>query len=61
LVNALVHIELHRLEALIKDLRRNPDSSISQIHDRVAPEIKRRHLKTALDHLVEKGKVRPKR
>lgn len=56
----LTRIEPHRLEALvIEDLHRYPGSAISEIHDRVAPEIKRRRLKTALDHLVEEGKVRP--
>ena len=57
----LTRIEPHRLEALVvEDLYRYPGSSISEIHGRIAPEIKRRTLKTALDHLVEKGKVRPK-
>ncbi len=56
----LTRIEPHRLEAsVIEDLHRYPGSAISEIHDRVAPEIKRRRLKTALDHLVEEGKVRP--
>ena len=60
LTTTLTRIEPHRLEALIvEDLRRYPDSSISEIHDRVAPEIKRRRLKTALDHLVKDGKVEP--
>ena len=59
LTTTLTRIEPHRLEALIvEDLRRYPDSSISQIHDRVAPEIKRRRL-TALDHLVKEGEVEP--
>ncbi len=60
LSTTLARIEPHRLEALIiEDLRRYPCSSISDIYDRVAPEIKRRRLKTALDHLVKEGKVRP--
>ncbi|MBC8316684.1 MAG: putative DNA binding domain-containing protein [Desulfobulbaceae bacterium] len=57
----LTRIEPHRLEALIiEDLCRYPGSAISEIHNRVAPEIKQRRLKTALDHLVKEGKVRPK-
>jgi len=57
----LTRIEPHRLEALVvEDLHRySGSSSISEIHGRIAPEIKRRTLKTALDHLVEKGNVRP--
>ena len=56
----LTRIEPHRLEALIvEDLRRYPGSAISEVRNRVAPEVKQRRLKTALDHLVKEGKVRP--
>ena len=61
LSTTLTRIEPHRLEALIiEDLHRYPGSAISEIHDRIVPEVKRRRLKTALDYLVEDGKVRPK-
>lgn len=56
----LTRIEPHRLEALIvEDLRRYPGSAISEVRNRVAPEVKQRRLKIALDHLVKEGKVRP--
>lgn len=57
----LTRIEPYRLEALVvEDLRRYPGSAISDIHNRVAPELKQRRIKTALEHLTEEGKVRPR-
>lgn len=57
----LTRIEPHRLEALlIEDIRRYPDSAISEIHERTAPEVNRSRVKRALDALVAGGEVTPK-
>ena len=54
----LTRMEPHRLEALIiEDLNRYPNSAISDIHSRIAPEIKRRRIKKTLDDLIFQGKV----
>lgn len=51
-------IEPHRLQALIvEDLRRHPESSISEIHDRIAPEIARSRIKRGLEKLAEQNRV----
>ena len=51
-------IEPHRLKALIlEDLRRYPDSAISDIHHRVAPEIERHRMKQALEILIMDGLI----
>jgi len=44
---------------IIENLHSYPNSSIIEIYDRITLEIKRRRLKTALDHLATEGKVRP--
>jgi ATP-dependent DNA helicase RecG len=50
----LRRIEPHRLKALIlEDLKRYPDSAISEIHERVAPELDRHRVKRALESLTE--------
>lgn len=54
----LVRLEPHRLRALvIEDLERYPDSSISEIHRRVGPEIAQRTLKRAIDALVDEKRI----
>ncbi len=51
-------IEPHRLQALVlEDLRRYPDSAISEIHDRIGAEIGQRRVKRAIDKLVKNGQV----
>lgn len=51
-------IEPHRLKALIlEDLRRYPGSAISDIHNRIAPEIDRHRIKRTLESLVEDGLI----
>ena len=55
----LQRIEPHRLKALVlEDLRHYPGSSISQINERIGPEISGRRVKRALDELVAQGQVR---
>jgi ATP-dependent DNA helicase RecG len=55
----LKRIEPHRLAALVlEDLQRYPRSAISDIHQRVGPEIRRKQVKRALDELIERGEVR---
>ena len=52
-------IEPHRLKALIlEDLQRYPESAISDIHSRIAPELDRHRIKRALEALYEEGAVR---
>jgi ATP-dependent DNA helicase RecG len=54
----LTRVQPHRLRALIlEDLERFPDSSISDIHRRVGPEIPPRTLRRALEGLVGEGQV----
>ncbi|SPC10207.1 ATP-binding protein [Cupriavidus taiwanensis] len=54
----LKRIEPHRLAALIQeDLRRYPQSSIGDIHDRIGGEIHLRQIKRVLDGLVAQGEV----
>ncbi len=61
MVTTLSRMEPHRLEALIvEDLNRYPNSAISDIHSRIAPEIKRRRIKDSLDYLLLQGKIRKK-
>ena len=56
----LSRVQPHRLRALIlEDLDRFPESSSSEIHRRVGPEISLRTLKRAIDALVEDGLVAP--
>jgi|UPI000232B6EA ATP-dependent DNA helicase RecG len=51
-------IEPHRLKALIlEDLQRYPESAISDIHSRIAPELDRHRIKLALEALYEEGAV----
>ncbi|MBV5305835.1 MAG: putative DNA binding domain-containing protein [Desulfobulbaceae bacterium] len=51
-------IEPYRLKALIlEDLRRYPDSAISDIHHRVAPELDRHRMKQALEILIKDGLI----
>lgn len=53
-------IEPHRLHALIlEDLRRHPQSSISEIHNRTAPELPRSQIRRSLKSLIEQGQVNP--
>lgn len=55
----LKRIEPHRLAALVlEDLQRYPRSAISDIHQRVGPEIHRKQAKRALDELIERGEAR---
>jgi ATP-dependent DNA helicase RecG len=55
---SLARIEPHRLDALIvEDVNRYPGSAISEIHQRIGKEIKRRQVKLALDRLRAKGLV----
>ncbi len=54
-------IEPHRLEALIvEDIRRYPGSSISEISQRVAPELPYKQMKGAVDRLIARGELSPK-
>ncbi|WP_339138057.1 MAG: ATP-binding protein [Candidatus Electrothrix sp. GW3-4] len=54
----LTLIEPYRLKALIvEDLKRYPDSAISDIHGRVAPELDRHRIKKALDELTGDGSI----
>ena len=56
----LSRVQPHRLRALIlEDLDRFPDSSSSEIHRRVGPEINARTLKRALDALIGEKLVEP--
>jgi ATP-dependent DNA helicase RecG len=51
-------IEPHRLQALVlEDLRRYPDSAISEVHTRIGAEIGQRRVKRAIDKLVADGQV----
>ncbi len=55
----LKRIEPHRLQELVReDLRRYPHSKISEISDRIGPEVNRSQLKRALADLVKMGAVR---
>jgi len=57
----LRRVQPHRLRALIvEDLERFPDSSISDIHRRVGPEVPGRTVKRALDRLIAEGRLEPK-
>jgi ATP-dependent DNA helicase RecG len=57
---SLARIEPHRLDALVlEDISRYPGAAISEIHERIGSEIKRRQVKLALDRLCDTGKVRP--
>ena len=59
LATTLTRIEPHRLEALIvEDLKRYPESAISEIRSRIAPEIKQGRIKNRLDDLILQGQVR---
>ena len=54
----LKRIEPHRLAALIlEDLRRYPQSGISDIHQRIGGEIHPKQVKRALEELIERGAV----
>ena len=51
-------IEPHRLKALIlEDLQRYPESAISDIHSRTAPELDRHRIKRALEALYDEGAI----
>ena len=55
----LKRIEQHRLAALVlEDLRRYPESAISDIHQRIGSEIHPKQVKRALEDLIERGAVR---
>lgn len=55
----LKRIEPHRLAALVlEDLKRYPESAISDIHKRVGGEIHPKQVKRALEELIERGAVR---
>ena len=55
----LSRVEPHRLRGLIlEDLERYPDSSSTEIHGRVGPEIPPRTFRRTLEELVEQGWVR---
>ncbi|MBI5547606.1 MAG: hypothetical protein HY901_27295 [Deltaproteobacteria bacterium] len=59
-VTTLKRVQPHRLRALIvEDLERYPNSSISDIQRRVAPELSRPTFKRAVDALVEEKRVEP--
>jgi ATP-dependent DNA helicase RecG len=59
LPTTLKRIEPHRLQELVReDLRRYPHSKISEISDRIGPEVNRSQLKRALADLVKMGAVR---
>lgn len=54
----LKRIQPHRLQELVlEDLRRYPQSSIGEIHQRVGDEIHRQQVKRALEILVDRGDV----
>ncbi len=54
----LTRIEPHRLRALIlEDLERYPNSSSSDVHRRIAPELPGKTLQRALQGLVVEGRV----
>jgi ATP-dependent DNA helicase RecG len=55
----LKRIEPHRLTALVlEDLRRYPQSAISEIHQRIGGEIHPKQVKRALEELIERRVVR---
>ena len=55
----LQRIETHRLEALIlEDLRHYPQSSISEIHKRTAPELPLSRFKRTLKHLTTNQSIK---
>ena len=55
---SLARIQPHRLEALIyEDVRRFPDSAISDIEGRVGSEIGRSQIRRALARLVEADRL----
>ena len=54
----LRRVQPHRLRALIlEDLERYPDSSSTEVHERVGPEIPKRTFRRALKELVDGGQV----
>lgn len=54
----LVRVQPHRLKALVlEDLERFPDSSASDIHRRVAPEVPIRTFSRTLQYVVREGLV----
>ena len=55
----LKRIEPHRLKELVyEDLKNYPESSISEINNRIGKEIKNRTLKAKLDEMIEEQIVR---
>jgi len=57
-LTTLTRVQPHRLRALIlEDLERFPDSSATDIHRRVGPEIPERTFRRALDALVTDDRV----
>ena len=57
-LTTLTRVQPHRLRALIlEDLERFPDSSISDVHRRIGPEIPPRTVKRAFDLLVSEGTI----
>ena len=57
----LKRIEKHRLKELIyEDLKMYPDSSITDIHTRVASELKKRTVKQAIDEMIEESRISKK-
>ena len=56
----LARIEPHRLQELVlEDLRRYPESSFGEIHQRIGPEIPKSLLSRQLKRLVEAGAIQP--
>ena len=54
----LRRVQPHRLRALIlEDLERYPDSSSTEVHQRVGPEIPERSFRRSLKELVDAGQV----
>jgi ATP-dependent DNA helicase RecG len=54
----LERIEPHRLRALIvEDVARYPDSTATEIHQRVGPEIPERTFRRALEEMVSLGSI----
>ncbi len=54
----LVRLEPHRLRALLlEDLKRYPDSSRSDVHRRIAPEINAKAITRGLNDLISEGLV----
>lgn len=54
----LTRVQPHRLRALtLEDLERYPDSSATEIHHRVGPEVPSRTFRRALESLVGDGRV----